>query len=310
MPHIAEAGRPQVFLSFDGNDRCYATGLRERLRARGIDTFVDKWSIGPAQNLVIAINDALDQSDYFVLLWSSRCIGNTWVEAEWTTALMRQLDERRSFLFMVRLDNTEPPRLLAPRSYLDALGDWDAVADKLADTWNRDLAVGLPVLPAPGLPAPGRTTATAPENNTRPVINVYVRNRDLSVTHAVKVPAEATGWELDGLVRASLKLKDIVTELNGKVGMRFSYQLKKDNQPIPADKPLTALPIEENSTIDLHVETQMFGPDGPISNVTYMTGEAPELNPEMMRTLINSAFGHLIPRPPRRHRRKGAAPGR
>lgn len=287
MAHPGESWRPSVFLSFAGPDRPQAKNLGQCLHPHGFDPFVDRWSIAPGENLVFAINDAIAQSDYFVLLWSQHSVDNRWVRAELSAALMRDLSEvgrRRCFLFVVCLDSTPLPVLVSARSYLDAEHGWEAVAEQLVRTWQRDLAVGLPVLPAPH-PAPA---------DAGPTVECYVRNRDLSVTHVVRTAASTTGWGLQRRVRDRLGLKDIVTELDGQVGIRLRYQLVRDGQPIAADEALT---IREYSLIDLRVTVEPFGPTGPLTASTYMGGEHPTLNRSMLRALTSSAFGHLRPHP-------------
>ncbi|MGH3971739.1 MAG: toll/interleukin-1 receptor domain-containing protein [Pseudonocardiaceae bacterium] len=183
MRHIRKANRPRVFLSFAGNDRITAERLRRDLREREIEAFV----FPPAGNIVLDINRALTQSDYFVLLWSRACRDRPWVDAEWSAAFARELQERRSFLFIVRLDTTPLPSLLAPRQYLDAVGgDWDELVNELAASWHRDMSVGEPVLPAPQPPG-------ADNGGIQRTIVLYVRNRALSVAHTVAVPEESTG---------------------------------------------------------------------------------------------------------------------
>jgi len=147
MRHRHEAGRPRVFLSFAGRDRMTAHRLCQDLRVCGLDSFVDEQSIAPGENFVLAINQALTQSDYYVLLWSHACVDRPWVNEEWSAAFVRELREQRSFLFIVRLDTTPLPPLLASRQYYDAFANWDKMVNGLAAAWHRDRAVGEPVLP-------------------------------------------------------------------------------------------------------------------------------------------------------------------
>lgn len=287
MWHTPDVSRPRVFLSFAGSDRVTAERLRRDLSERDIETFV----FPPGGNLVLDINRALTQSDYFVLLWSQASVDRPWVDAEWSAAFARELQERRSFLFIVRLDTTPLPPLLAPRQYLDAFdNNWDEFVNELAVTWNRDRAVGEPVLPAP------RSAAMDDGEVERPSIVLYVRNRELSVAHAIAVPEETAGGELGTLVRAELALPDIEEKFGGTVGMRFYYQLKYAGEQISADSgKLSELHIVDGSTIDLEVQVEPFGPKGSSPTVTYRHGASTSLSPAATRSLINSAFGHLIP---------------
>ncbi len=284
---MSDTRRPRVFLSFAGNDRIIAERLRQDLRERDIEAFV----FPPGGNIVLDINRALTQSDYFVLLWSHACVDRPWVDAEWSAAFARELQERRSFLFIMRLDTTPLPPLLAPRQYLDAVDtNWDELVNELAATWSRDLAVGEPVLPAP--------CSTATENGEvqPPNIILYVRNRALSVAHVIAVPEESTGKDLECLVRSALALPDVEEKFGGVVGMRFHYRLKNVGKQISADgRKLAKLHIVDGTTVDLEVQVESFGPTGPPRTITYRQGASTNLSPATTRSLINSAFGHLIP---------------
>jgi hypothetical protein len=123
----------------------------------------------------------------------------------------------------------------------------------------------------------------------------YVRNRALSVAHVIVVPAESTDRELWDLVRGALDLRDVVTMLNGAVGMRFYYHVKNADEPIPFDKKLAELHITDGTTIDLEVQLESFGPAGPSPIITYRKGASTALAPPVTRSLLHSAFGHLIP---------------
>ncbi|WP_158839381.1 toll/interleukin-1 receptor domain-containing protein [Saccharothrix deserti] len=282
MPHTAD--RPNVFLSFSGNDRDSARLLAKEFGARGFDAFVDELSIAPGADLLLAINRGIDESDYFVLLWSRHTLDRKWVAAEWTAALARDLDQRRCFLFVVRLDDTPLPTLLAPRKYLDADDDLVAVADALAAVWRRDSGVGTPVLPPPGQSAV-----------SGPTITVYVRNRALAVAHAVKVPAATTGRSLKNLVRLALALPDQETKFDGAVGIRFGYELLRGEERIPDDMAAVA-GLADGDTVDLEVRMESFGPDGTFAKSAFRQDSSGGLPPEMVQRLVRSAFDHLIPR--------------
>ncbi len=286
MWHTSDLRRPRVFLSFAGKDRLTAERFRRDLSECEIEAFV----FPPGGNIVLDINRALTQSDYFVLLWSQASRDRPWVDAEWSAAFVRELQERRSFLFIVRLDTTPLPPLLAPRQYLDAFdGDWDELVRELAATWRRDIAVGEPVLPAPQSPA-------TDNGEVQRTIVLYVRNRALSVAHTVVVPEESTGQDLEGLVRDALALPDIEEKFDGMIGMRFYYRLMSAGKQISVDSGrLVDSHIMNGSTIDLEVQIESFGPDGKSPIVTYRQGVSAGLSPPATRALINSAFSHLIP---------------
>lgn len=284
---MAETHSPQVFISFAGTDRAMADRLRRDLQERDIE--VSDFPLG--RNLVLDINQKLAQSDYFVLLWSQAAVDRQWVSAEWSAAFAHELLERRSFLFVVRLDRTPLPILLAARHYLDAAdNNWNELVNELVDTWRRDRAVGEPVLPAP-CPA---TTANGADGHRN--IILYIRNHALSVAHVMTVPEESTGRQLMNLVHTALALPDIAERFGGVVGIRFQYQLENVLGVISDDtRKLANLHVADRDSIDLVVFIEPFGPEGKSSVTTYRKASPTDLSPVTTRSLIDHAFGHLIP---------------
>ena len=292
MRDLAEAEGPRVFLSYAGSDQAVALRLGQDLARAGIDTFVAERSIAPGGNWVLAIEHALSQSDYYVLLWSHAAVDRPWVTAEWSAALARELDERRLFLFVVRLDQSPVPRLLAARRYLDAFDhNWNSAVEELIATWRRDWAAGregIHVFPAPRPPAAG-------DAGQHPMIVLYVRNSALKVEHVLAVPEQSTGEELRRCVRHALALPDIVERFEGRVGMRFSYQLRYGPDLLPPTATLPSLGITDGAVLGLEVHVAPFGPTGPSATVTYRGAPPPGLPAATGRHLINAAFGHLTP---------------
>jgi hypothetical protein len=290
LDHVDEE-HPRVFLCFAAADHTKAERLARDLRSRGVAIASYEYSIGPGENIALAAERALTQSDYFVLLWSRSAVDKPWIDEQWTAAFVHGLRERRRFLFVVRLDEeteeTRLPMLLATRPHLDAYGDWDEAVNELVSTWSRERAFGHPILPAP-CPA---------ERRAQPGYSIvlYARNQALNVSHVLVVPARSTGRDLQAQIRAELRLPDQVSEFQDSVGLRFTYQFMNDDEPL-RDEPLTALGLTDGGCVDIVVEVEPFGPDGPSTWQTYLgPDEEPELSPALLRSLVDLALGHLMP---------------
>ncbi|SMD27615.1 hypothetical protein SAMN05661093_11225 [Kibdelosporangium aridum] len=182
-------------------------------------------------------------------------------------------------MFVVLLDDTDPPLVLSPRRYLVARDGWAKVANELVGTWQRDQRLDMPVLPAP---YPQASTGL-------PMIVIHVRNRALKVAHVLPVLAGTTGAELLGLVRSALALPQEEKEFDGRVGMRFAYELHN------GDDPQSPLRITDGAVIDLEVCTEWFDGEGPVASRTYRTQPNAGITPKMAEAALNSAFRHLLP---------------
>lgn len=280
--------RPSVFISFAGPDRDHAERLKRDLAARGVAAFFAPEDIPLGAPFPLRLSEALEESDYFVLLTSAASRDRPWVEVEWSAALVREVDERRLFLFILRLDPAPVPLILGARNYLDGFGDWTGSVDRLAETWLGDharRAAGTPVLPAPGL-------GQAPPEAT---LGLYVVNEALSVQHYLRVAPTLAGWQLHAQLRSLLDLKDQVDTFGGQVGIRLSYVFLHAGRPVDADPvPVAERGIRDGDSLDLRVSVEPFMPGHDAPQVVFRTPA--ELPPAVLETLVDQAFGHLRPR--------------
>ncbi|MFD5825424.1 TIR domain-containing protein [Lentzea sp. NPDC060358] len=260
--------RPKVFLSFAGEDRRHAEHLRAELEERNVTAFLGETGETPG-TAAAAVDEALATSDYHVLLWSAGSARPEWAVEEWAAAFTREVTRRRAFLFIVRLDEEPLPPLLAPRKHIDLV---DA-ADRLVATWRADRKSELPVFPQPVPPAPDG-----------PTVSLSVRSHDLGVTHVVMAPLHVTGAELYQVVFDALRLPTEQATFDGSTGMRFSYELFRQNESIPADQSTVDMTPD---VVDIAVRVESHGARDGASDEG--------LDVDQQRMLLVAAFRHLLP---------------
>ncbi|WP_026412935.1 toll/interleukin-1 receptor domain-containing protein [Actinomadura oligospora] len=281
---------PQVFLCYaDANQRT-AERLYEHLRREGIQVFRPNHDLLPGDQIVSTVEARIVASDYFLLVWSRACPGESWVQDLWSAGLM--INERRGFLVVLRVDDSPVPKLLTARRRLDAFTGWDTAVAELVGAWSRDRGLRLPVLP---VPAPDGSWPHA-------ACTIYIRNRAFDVSHVIAIPDAVTGTALYGQVHAELALPDEISELDGRIGLRFTYALLKDERPLPSG-PLDEHGIGEGAIVDLEVRARPFGPSdgGPTDGDPlgpYRTDPDPcdpGMGPATAQKLLERAFRHLFP---------------
>ena len=288
MPHHPDRRGPAVFISYATADRTEVLKFRQDLLERGIDPFLDIMDILPGDDVVMGISGALERSDFYVLVWSAAARDRYWVNSEISAAMVLEQRRARPFVFIVRLDDSDLPPVLAPRRYLDAFGGRrEAAADQLAAVWTRDRAVGTKVLPAPE-PVP------EPEAAGEPLLHVYARNRSLSVSHEVRIRAGATAQDLVAVLAEQLALPTEASEYGGAVGVRFSYRYQLAGEELAADSNVP-LALAEGDVVDIEVVVEPFGPDGALADpVSFLPGRDYAIPPEMIRELCQKAIEHLL----------------
>ena len=289
MDYDILASGPRVFISYAEPDEYQAERLVADLAALGIRAFFAPYDINPGENFPARLSRALADSDYYVLLVSTASTDRPWVEEEWAAALAREVNERRAFLFLLRLEPTPPPMLLSARHYLDAFADWDTAVQRLAEAWLRDWHTGqqgIHILPAPGL-------IDTVDHGT---IGLYIFNKVLAVQHFMRVAPDLFGWQLYAQVRSALALQDGVSAIGGRVGLRFTYVLHHEDVPLSEQARLTQVGVHDGDSLDLTVTVESFGPNGTLQPVEYRHPDtsAPS-ETQLTNMLLRQAFGHLLP---------------
>jgi hypothetical protein len=122
----------RVFCAHRTVDKPRVEAFARRLRADGIDAWLDKWEIGPGYDIVKAIEAGLDACEVgLVFLSSTRVPGGVWMGAEVSALTYDRLEGRLGRAIPVLLDDDAPvPALLRPLDKRRA-GDYDAVREAI-----------------------------------------------------------------------------------------------------------------------------------------------------------------------------------
>jgi TIR domain-containing protein/AAA ATPase-like protein len=124
---MSEAGRMvDFFVSRRGIAKAEAREVAEVLESRGYTVIVQDFDIPFSTNFVGAIHDAVKVANHFVGLLTEDYDVSPFTRGEWTSfypAAVSSGGKRR--LIILRVDNVEPPGLLAPLVYGDLFGVTD-----------------------------------------------------------------------------------------------------------------------------------------------------------------------------------------
>jgi tetratricopeptide (TPR) repeat protein len=108
-----------VFLSYRSINRAWVLNLYDVLREMEYKVFLDQTALKPGDQLARGLQDALQNSQAGILIWSSATHDSEWVQREYQT-LERLAAKRRDFQFVpVRLDRSELPLFVENRLFLD-----------------------------------------------------------------------------------------------------------------------------------------------------------------------------------------------
>jgi hypothetical protein len=122
----------RVFLSHASADKGVVRRIAGALRDAGHDPWLDEEAILIGESIPAAVGRGLADADFVLLCLSKAAAERGWVEAERDATVMQQFHEQRARLLPVRLEDVQPPHLLAPLAYADLFPDEHAFANGVA----------------------------------------------------------------------------------------------------------------------------------------------------------------------------------
>ena len=124
-----------IFINYAREDHEPALKLYKALKTHGHQPWIDTISLSPGQEWEPAIQQAINNCDYFIALLSYNSIGKRgYVQAELRTgiSILETMPPNRPFLIPVRLNACEPSHLLLKRlQWVDLFPSWRRGLDRL-----------------------------------------------------------------------------------------------------------------------------------------------------------------------------------
>jgi hypothetical protein len=136
----------QVFISYSSKDDKVARTICSALEGRGLSCWVASRDVGPGENFMDAIVQAIQASKVMVLVFSENANNSDDIKRELVLAGNAKLT-----VVPVRVENVVPrgsfAYQLATRQWIDLFEDWESQVERLAK-WICDIvAVNAPVAP-------------------------------------------------------------------------------------------------------------------------------------------------------------------
>lgn len=114
-----------IFISYNHDDEVLVDMITRRLELEfGRDNiFYDKWSIKPGESIIEEMDTGLEKFTTFFFMLSNNSLQSNMVSKEWQAALMRHLNIDNLKFIPVRIDDCNPPAILADQLYIDLYGE-------------------------------------------------------------------------------------------------------------------------------------------------------------------------------------------
>ena len=118
MTAAGDQGR-DFFISYTGADRAWAEWIAVQLEAAGYTTLLQAWDFRPGGDFLHEMQQATTTAARTIAVLSPAYFGSAFGEAEWRAAFAKDPTGERGLLVPVRVQECEPPGLLASRVYID-----------------------------------------------------------------------------------------------------------------------------------------------------------------------------------------------
>jgi hypothetical protein len=188
-----------IFVSHKGADTDWSERLATRLRAAGLEVWLDKWEIRPGDSITGRIDEALGRATVLLLVLTPEAVGPTarWVSHELRSLLASRLSGAEATLVPLLVRDTEIPMCLRDIKHVD-FRDPERFEQELAGL--LDFLLGRD--PKPPLGTTYRRQAGAFYGSTADVPAKVVFAHLLDTGARLLIDVRSTGYDLSQKRRA------------------------------------------------------------------------------------------------------------
>jgi formylglycine-generating enzyme required for sulfatase activity len=128
-----------VFISYSHADREFVDQLADRLKASGVNVWIDKWMIKVGDSITDKINEGIGASDWLIVVLSCASVSSKWVREELNAAMIRNIEQgKHAFILPILIEECELPIILRHRKYANFKDDPEYAFQELLEVVRPD----------------------------------------------------------------------------------------------------------------------------------------------------------------------------
>lgn len=108
-----------VFISHSAKDREFVTALASDLVQSGLNVWLDQWNIKVGDSFAQAIDEAIKESRFLLIVMSPDYFQSTWTRQEWQYGLANELQEKGIRVIPVLYRDCDIPPMLRTKQWVD-----------------------------------------------------------------------------------------------------------------------------------------------------------------------------------------------
>src|SRR5437762_6379699 len=125
----------RIFISHSSKDKKAVSRIAARLKKDGHDVWADYLKLSPGDNFADKIQEAIRDSEAFVVVISANSLQSTWARAEFSAIALGQIADKKKVV-PVRIDNCPVPNYLSNFLYVDLSHDFQSGLETLSQVFK------------------------------------------------------------------------------------------------------------------------------------------------------------------------------
>ncbi len=108
-----------IFISYSHQDKDFVNNLAKMLVAARHNIWIDQWELNAGDSIIEKVQDAVGDADALLVVLSKASVDSEWCKKELRTALVRELDEKKTLVIPCLIEDCTIPVFLREKMYAD-----------------------------------------------------------------------------------------------------------------------------------------------------------------------------------------------
>ncbi len=118
--HLERNGKSMpIFISYSRKDSAFVDTLAVNLVKARHNVWMDRWELNIGDSITQKIEENLTELSAILVVVSNNSVGSAWCKRELTAGLVRELEERKTIVLPIVIDNCTLPLFLRDKLYAD-----------------------------------------------------------------------------------------------------------------------------------------------------------------------------------------------
>jgi len=109
----------KIFISYSSKNKDFARKLASDFAELGHEPWLDEWEIKVGECIPSKIEHGVSEADYVVVVLSTSSVKSGWVEREWKIKYWEEIEQNKTLVLPVLIENCEIPPFLKIKKYAD-----------------------------------------------------------------------------------------------------------------------------------------------------------------------------------------------